>query len=798
MAKIDALTAEDLEIPIDLSDLTKTDKNDSEWGIIGQPRAKEALEMGIHIQAKGYNLFVTGDSGTGRYTAVNDMIRRNSAKKAPLNDLAYVYNFAEEDKPRILYFTEGEASRFKKEMKTMVERFKSLISHNLQNDNFKKRRDKLIASAEYNENRMLSGFESDLNKDNFQTIQIEDEDESLSTDILPVFDGEPVDFDTLQSRVASGLINQETWNETREKYYHHIDRLKSVFAEIRNNREELDEKLEKLKMETVKDPVHRTISRLKEKWPEKDVCLYLDEVEKHALENLTSFINQELGEDEEEELSISPEFYYDVNIIVDNSRTETRPIINEINPTISNLFGAVETRLEMGAGAEVRTSYMMIRAGSLLKASGGFLLLRAEDLLTREGVWPELKKALQYQKVELEIQASPFSPPTTVIKPQKIRFNTKIIIIGPAHLYDLLTIQEDDFAKFFKISAEFNSVMPRNNETLGEYVNFIKAQAKREQLREPDEEGIREICRYGIKLAERKDFLSTRFSLISDLLRESDYRAAKNGSKEIGCNDVRQAIEARHRMLNMAEEEQHDQIRKGLIMLESSGSRVGAVNGLAVLERGTLSFGTTMRITATVGIGKEGIINIEREAGLSGDIHNKGILILEGFLRDRFARNYPLSISAGICIEQSYYEIEGDSASSTELYALLSAIADVPLRQDLAVTGSVNQFGEIQPVGGVSEKIEGFFNVCRIQGLTGTQGVIIPESNRRHVILPEKVKQAVRDKQFYIYPVSHIDQGMELLTGLPAGELLKNGRYPKESLNQIISQELKEMNHLAQ
>jgi predicted ATP-dependent protease len=481
---------------------------------------------------------------------------------------------------------------------------------------------------------------------------------------------------------------------------------------------------------------------------------------------------------------------------VDNSGTAERPVIRETNPTRANLFGTIESRTEISG--DTKTNFTMIRAGSLLKAGGGVLILRADDLINQENVWTELKRVIDTEQVELELPHSPLGPPTAGMKPEPVKFNTKIILIGQDRLYDILSAIDGDLRKYFKIPAEFNSWMPRSAKTTAEYVRFIRSFIEKYDLKKATFSGLEEMIRYGVLLSERKDQLTTRFSLISDLIRESDYWAGQLGKGEIDTEAVRRAMECRQYLYDMPEETILEQVEKGSLLISVEGSEVGSVNGLAVLERGNFfSFGCTMKITATVGAGKEGIINIEREAGLSGEIHNKGILILEGYLRNRYARNLPLSLYAGICVEQNYYEIEGDSASSTELYALLSAIAGAPLRQDLAVTGSVNQFGVIQPVGGVTEKVEGFFRICCMKGLSGEQGVILPRQNIENLLPSRELMQALEKGVFHIYPVSSIDEGMEILTGVDAGSPDRSRKENRGTLYEMIREELIHLNKIS-
>lgn len=777
---VQELDWKDLNIELELPEGLSRDYSSNDWGVIGQPRAVEALEMGLSIHAKGYNLFVTGESGTGRNTAVMEILKDFRKKKQALKDIVYVYNFEDSKSPRVLLFSEGKAQNFKDQLAQFIEKIKSLVNEKLESKAYKEHRDEKIKETEKNENKILNDFEQLLKEQDFCLVQLEDEEEGTSTDIAPIYDEKPLSFEELHDLVAEKKLTEEEWTAKREKYFHLMDRMKKIYDELKINRNKLDETLDELRSTLVKPALIRELNLLRDEW--KEPGNWFSSLEKDIMHHLDLFTIDSDEEDSDLER-------YGVNILVDNGNSTEVPIIRESNPNRSNLFGSIEARYEVTG--ECISSFMMIQAGSILKANGGFLILRAADLLASDSIWGELKRSIETGSVELEMQSSPLGTSGVTMKPEAVPCNTKIIILGPENLYDSLCMLDSDFRKLFKVSAEFNSWMPFNKETLSEYIRFIYSYQEKYALKELSDDGVKEVITQGIRITGRNDQLSTRFSLISDLLRESDYRARKNGLEKINRDSVRQAIEARKRMFNLPEEEMLDQISKGHLLLDVKGEATGTVNGLAILERGSeFSFGCPMRITATVGAGKEGIINIEREAGLSGEIHNKGMLILEGYLRNRYAREMPLSLFASICVEQNYYEIEGDSASSAELYALLSAIGKFPLRQDLAVTGSVNQFGKIQPVGGVSDKVEGFYKICRIKGFTGEQGVIIPEQNIDNLLLTPDIVEFVKKGEFHIYPVNSIDQGLELLSEIPAGSPEWKGKKSRESLFGIISSEL--------
>lgn len=789
---IHELSPEDLQLNIEIPQSHSTPEDNGSWGIIGQPRAIKALKMGIEIKAKGYNLFVSGDPGTGRKTATLQVLKDHSRKTAPLKDIAYVYNFEKPENPKVIYFPEGTAVKFKKKMKELVQKLKTIIQENLSEESYKSERDRLITQIESRENRTLSDFEDRLVGAGFRTIQVPDEDnEEPLTDLVPLYNGEAVTFDELQTFVTAGTITEEQWQSIREKYYYFMDEMKSIFSTIKKERERMEADLKKSAEEAVRKSIAGELTRIRRYWKTDEVRQYLQDVEKDVIQFHSVLIDENL---EEEMGSILSE-RYDINIIVDRSKEETLPVVTENHPTEVNLFGNIETNME--SGGESSTSFMMIRAGSFISASGGFLILQADDILKSDDLWNSLKRVLQTGQVEIRGQQSPLGLPMTNLKPQPVKVETKVIVIGGSDLYFTLSQMDDDFLKHFKISAEFDSDMERNEKTTEEYVGFIRNLIAREKLMEIDMPGIIEVCRYGVRLSERRDRLSTRFSLISDLLRESDYWASLEGKKKIDRDCVIKAIEEKNYIFNLPEAKLDEQINRGVILINREGADTGSINGLVVLDRGYHSFGMPVRITATAAPGKEGLINIERESGLSGRIHDKGVFILEGFLRKRFGADYPISFTSSICMEQSYSGVDGDSASAAELFSLMSVLADVPIRQEIAVTGSINQFGEIQPVGGVSEKINGYFTVCSRAGLTGTQGVLMPESNVNNLFLSGEIRDAMEKGLFHIYTMKTVDDGIKLLTGREPGVRNDEGFYPDSSLNGRIDEKLRKFSVLS-
>jgi len=482
---------------------------------------------------------------------------------------------------------------------------------------------------------------------------------------------------------------------------------------------------------------------------------------------------------------------YEVNVMVDNSGTQGAPIVEETYPTYRNLFGSVERMMDRSG--LWRTDFTKIKEGSLLKANGGYLVINATDALLEPGVWPALKRTLKTKRIEIQAYDPFFLFTTSSIKPEPIEVDVKVIMIGDDLSYRLMYRYDEDFNKIFKAKADFDTVMDRNQATINEYTGFIKKICQEENLKPFDRSSAAAVVEYGARLAGKQKKLSTRFHQISDLVREASYWADEKGSAHVTEKHVDLAIENRIERLNLVEDRIQEMIQDGQIMIDTEGAVVGQVNGLSIFDMGDYAFGRPSRITAKTSMGKAGVINIEREVEMSGPIHSKGVYILSGYLRGKYAQDKPLNMCASLCFEQSYSGVEGDSASSTEIYALLSSLSEVPIRQDIAVTGSVNQRGEVQPIGGVNHKIEGFFAVCKARGLTGSQGVIIPHQNVEDLMIRKNVVLAVQEGEFHIYPVKTVDQGIEILTGMKAGERKADGTYEEGTLNELADKKLKEL-----
>ncbi|HUW69597.1 MAG TPA: ATP-binding protein [bacterium] len=757
------------------------------WGdsIIGQPRALEALAIGTAIRSKGYNIFVTGVPGTGRRTAVMKALSTCHPRRLDLLDYAYVYGFKTPLAPRALYFKAGEAVTFKKDVHTFVENIKKLVALHTESGEGRKRQEELEASWQKTENERLAAFEAELAKDGFRVVQVQGDEGQSTTDILPLKNGEPVPFDEFQLAAESGSMPQEEFSSLRERYFSHMDQMRLLFIDLRRGRASLEDTLNQQRTQALQPLVSAEASILAARYDDERTREWIHDLERDAMAHLYLF--QAAAQERKQR---APLARYGVNVLCDRADATALPVVFEANPTYSNLFGSVEHGPD--GQLEGRSAYLRIRSGSLLKAAGGFLVMQAEDLLADEDAWPAIKRVMRSGRLEIQPQTGPMGQ-ILAMKPEALDIDVKIVLIGGEMTYDALYNADADFQKLFKICAEFDSTMTRNDDALREYIAFARKICLEDGLLEPSLAGLAAIAAYGIRLSGYRDRLSTRFSRIADLIREADYRASLAGKDHIDDESVIEAERVRSWLADLPEEKFAEMIVSGEIILEADGERVGRVNGLAVHDRGYYAFGLPMVISAQVSPGESGVINIEGESGLSGEIYDKAVLIVEGFLRSRYARAFPLSVSASICFEQSYTAIEGDSASSTAVYALLSAIAGIPLRQDVAVTGSLNQMGQIQPVGGVAEKVEGFFSVCQRAGLNGHQGVMVPRQNIVNLTLSHAVLEAIAAGTFSIYAVSTIDEGIEVLTDRIPGEQDASGHFPPGSFNALVSDELRRM-----
>lgn len=767
--------------------------------IIGQDRAVKAIKRGLAMKSHGYNIFVVGINGTGRTETVLSLLDEFNVDGAIPPDLCYVNNFKTPDQPRLLTLEAGQGQVLKRLMNDIIASLKKKIPAIFESEEFQAARNEIVNQHMGSQKALFKNFEAKVSAENFMMVQVQ-VGPFTRPDLAPVIVGNPMKIEQLEALVEEGKFKAEELERIKAKYKELSQEMEKIFKEARDIDKTIQENLEELSKQWVTPLVRDTLHPISEQFPSDSVRLYLEELEADVMTHLDRFKPRLVAQPGSPEGSPSHPVLvppdpaqlkdYEVNVLVDNSETQKPPIVFETACTFRNLFGTIERVMDQHG--LWFSDYRHVKAGTFLKANGGFLVLNARDVLMEVGVWPTLKRSLRNRV--LDIQNDPFSFLfTSVLKPEKIPIQLKVIMIGDPEVYDLLHWYDEDFRKIFKIKAEFDSTMPNVDDNMAKMVGFIQRISSEEALLSCDPSGVAAIIKQGIRWAGRKKKITAQFERVSDLLKEADLRAREAGSDAIKAEHVEQARADAIERVNMIEDKIHEYIEDGIIMIDTDGERVGQINGLSVYSLPEFSFGRPSRITVKTSMGKSGIVSIDREAELSGHIYNKGVLILSGFLRHRYAQDKPLNLSATISFEQSYSGVDGDSASSTELYGLMSALSGKPIDQSIAVTGSVNQHGEVQPIGGVNQKIEGFFKVCQSNGLTGKQGVMIPRRNVGDLMLNTEVVEAVKSGKFNVWAVDHVDQGIEVLTGVPAGEPNEDGEYPEGTINYLVDQRLDEL-----
>lgn len=752
---------------------------------IGQKRALRSIDFGLGVEAPGFNLYISGETGTGRNTTIASILSKRAKTEPQPHDWVYVNNFKDNDSAISLDLPAGMGSELATDMKELIEAFRKDIPKALESSEYESRRAELLENYQTATNNLFQDLEKSAEKLGF----------------------------ALQ-RTVSGLVivpqkagrnyTQEEYDSLNEKRRQKLDKqgkeltekLNEVLRMVREQEKATKESLSLADRELGMSCLGHRLDPLREKYAGLDkVLIYLESVQEDILNTLDDFKPQTV-QPQIPGIKIprqEPTFdRYQVNVLVDNKNTEGAPVVFESNPTYNNLFGRIEHVMQYGGVAV--TDFSMIRAGALHKANGGYLILDAREVLINPFVWDSLKRCIRNNEIRIEDVLEQYRFMTMVsLKPEPVQMRSKIVLIGTPWIYYLLFHLDPDYRKFFKVKAEFDSRVARTPEIMHDYALFVASHCRSEGLLPFHNTGVAALLEHTARMADDQNKLSSQFMEISDFIREVSFWACRKERTVIDGDDVRSAAEESLYRFNRIEERMQELYEDGILMVDTSGSVVGQINGLSVIGLGDHTFGRPTRITASVYTGQAGMVNIEREVKLSGPIHDKGVLILTGFLGATFATERPLSLSASICFEQSYDGIEGDSASSTELYALLSALSGLALKQGIAVTGSVNQRGMIQPIGGVNHKIEGHFAVCRAQGLTGEQGVIIPKSNERHLMLHQDVLNAVSEGKFRIWGIETIEQGIEILTGVKAGVRGKNGKFPKGTVFQLADDRLRVM-----
>ena len=762
--------------------------------IIGQERALRALRVGLEMTHYGYNIFVTGFSGTGRTTTIKRLLKEFVAHERDLKDHCYVNNFKNPDMPVALSLPAGQGKSLQQDMDSLIKDLLINIPALYESQRYQEARKATLQHFQDRQKAVLQDFEKRVKEKGFDLVQVQ-VGNMTRPDVVPVINGQPVNLDQAEAMAEKGELPNDQFEKMKSTQDELEKQMATVFRELRNIEKKVQQSVVDLEERLVMPIVDEGIDVLKATYDDTKVQTYLSDVRENIRRHLERFRKQlatgvpvEAAAEEEEE---EDEFLeYQVNVLVDNSEAEQVPMVIETNPKYKNIFGTLERELDKSG--VWKTDFMHIKAGSLLRADGGYLVLNALDTLVEPWAWQDLKRTLRTGKMEIHTYEPMFNFAPTGMKPEAIALNVKVIMIGDAEIYRLLYERDDDFKKIFKIRADFDAEMAKNTQSVDQYVKFVKMVCDDEHLKPFDATALAQIIEYGVRIAGHQKKISTRFNLIADVTREAHYWATKSNAASVTGNHVERAIEERVYRVRLVEDKIQELITDGTYMIDVAGSVVGQVNGLTIYDIGEHAFGKPSRITARTSLGRSGVINIEREAELSGPTHNKGVAILTGFLRSMFAQRIPLVMDASLTFEQSYGGVDGDSASSTEIYAILSSLSGLALRQDIAVTGSVNQKGEIQPIGGVNLKIEGFYQVCKERGLTGTQGVMIPSRNVRELMLKEEVVAAVKGKKFQIYAVETIDEGIEILTGVAAGTRSANGSFEAGTVYSRAEEQLKE------
>ena len=755
--------------------------------IYGQERGIKALEFGTEIDIKGYNLYLEGPSGVGKTMYTKKFLTKKAEKEKVPNDWVYIYNFENPNEPVAVSFPAGQGKVFKSTMESFVKDVRKDLRKTFNNDDFEK--EKQIIKQEYEEKR--ENLLKKLNqKTMIQGFQVSSTDNGVY--MMPVLDGKTLAEDEFEE------LDENVKREFEERSALVQEQIFQALSEIKLIEKAAEKKIDEWQSNIALMTINVHINSIKANYKRnKKIGTYLDNIKKDILRNINAFLapeqdpktqttqNQAGQKPEQKE----PWLNYRVNLFIDNSKLEGAPVIMDTNYSYYNIFGGLEYENQYGA---LKTDYMMIKPGLLHQANGGYIIFQAKDILANSVCYEALKKALLIKELSIENMTEQRGGMLLVsLKPEPIPLNAKVLLIGNSNIYHTLLSMDEDFRKLFKIKVEFEEDAPKTVENIERLSKFVRSFCTQENLLDLDKEAMAKVVEITSNMAGDKEKLSTQFSAIGEIVGEASVWAKKDKKKIISKEYIQKALDERIDRIKKYDTRYLQMIKEEALLIDTEGFKVGQINGLTVIKIGDYSFGKPARITASTYMGKDGIINIEREVDMSGSSHSKGVLILTGYLGQQFAQDIPLTLTANICFEQLYGGVDGDSASSTEAYALLSSLSEIPINQSIAVTGSVNQKGEIQPIGGVNEKIEGFYQICKLRGFNGEQGVIIPKQNVRNLHLNDEIIDSVRKSKFHIYAISSIDEGIEILTGVPAGKKDRNGNFPLGTVNYLVHEKLK-------
>lgn len=754
-------------------------------GTIGQARGIKAIEFGLNIDIKGYNLYLEGPTGIGKTIYIKNKLNEIAKDKPTPNDWIYLYNFNNSNEPIAVSLPAGIGKQFEADMNSFIQTIRAEINSAFNNQDFEKEKANIQKDVEEKKIRLIEKLNKDALKQGFEI-----KNTSSGIYFLPMIDGRTLTEDEFNA------LDEKTKNDFEARSVLIQQQTIETMTKIKEIEKKATERMDSWQNNIALFAVTIQVNELRNKYKKfPKLQDFLKNVQKDILTNLNAFIEEEQKPTAgpmqmPRQETQKPWHKYKVNLFIDNSQLQGAPVIIDSNPSFYNLFGKLEYENSFGT---LRTDFTLIKPGLIHKANGGYIVLQIRDLLTNPLIWDCFKRVLRTREIHVDTLKD-YQLNTVAIsslKPEPIPVNIKVFLVGTSYIYYQLLNMDEDFKKLFKVKAEFDEEAPRNESNMFKIAQFIHNFCEKEKAPHFNSGAVAKVIEYCSRIVDNQNKLSTQLNEITELLGESCTWAKMDGAKTVTANYVKKAIDERIERINKYDQRLVEMIQNGTIMIDTSGEKVGQINGLSVMNIGDYSFGKPAKITANTYIGKSGIVNIEREVEMSGTTHSKGVMILSAYIGEKFAQDRPLSLSASLCFEQMYNGVDGDSASSTELYAILSSLSDLPIKQNIAVTGSVNQKGEIQPIGGLTDKIEGFFNICKLRGLTGDQGIMMPYSNIKNLNLSDDVIKAVKDGLFHIYAIKTIDEGIELLTGVPAGKKNKNGEYPAGSVNYLVNEKLK-------
>ena len=769
----------------DLFKFETTEELESIQTGIGQDRGIKALEFGLQVDVKGYNLYLEGPSGVGKTMYTKNYLDKISKKKKVPSDWCYIYNFNNPNEPIAVSLTAGQGKEFKEDMDGFIKEIRKDIKKTFNNDDFEKEKALIKQEFEAKRSALLDKLNQDASKYNFQVKAAQN-----GIYMMPVFEGRAIEEEEFEK------LDENIKQEYEEKSVLVQEQIMNVISQIKEIERQSDKKISEWQSNVALLTVNVHINFLKSKYKRnKKINQFLNDVKQDVLKNIPVFLEDDTKQPQSGGQGPAvrkpdPCMNYRVNLFVDNSSLDGAPVIMDSNYSYQNIFGSLEYENYYGA---LKTDHTMLKPGLLQKANGGYIIFQAKDLLANGMCYEALKKALRIKEIGIENTADQRSSSMVLVslKPEPIPLNLKVILIGNEQIYQTLLAMDSDFRKLFKIKVEFESEAPINAENLNKLAQIIHAFCEHEELPHLDRSAMGRLVEYASKLAGSHKKVSTRFDDLIQVVGEAATWAKISKSKVVTAKFIDKALEQRTERVKKYDTKYLEMIKENSLLINTSGFEVGELNGLTVMSIGDYTFGKPAKITVNTYTGKNGVVNIEREVEISGPSHSKGVLILTGYLGEMFAQDIPLCLTASICFEQLYNGVDGDSASSTELYGLLSSLSGIPINQSIAVTGSVNQKGQIQPIGGVNEKIEGFFQICKMRGLDGSHGVMIPIQNVDNLQLSDEIVEAVKNKLFHIYSVSTIEEGIEVLTGVPAGKKDKNGKFPAGTVNYLVYEKLK-------